>query len=274
MDPEQRVMLARLMLAGGLLASLQEPSPAQDWADRFPPAPECQPRQGRSEVTEPELKSAGKARLIVMLEVLGGAGRAPFVQADLVPVIRPLPGIRAVTPENSARVRLLETDTTGPHVLSLRGLGYARFVDTVDVRVGYTDTILVWLQESNDDYRNKYNCRPHRFRRAGESACVTDSVETEAVLARAREFAGTGSLKSLGISPFDSSRVRLIRLEKTCLRAARLYGEPNDPPRRVVVVRMGLHYLVYDPYEPLPAGEWNIWRLFDRRWRPLFDIMG
>jgi hypothetical protein len=99
-------------------------------------------------------------------------------------------------------------------------------------------------------------------------------VETDLVLARAREFAGTKSLKALGISSFDSSRVLLVRREKTCRRAARLYGEPNDPPRRVVVVRMGPLYLVYDPYEPLAAGEWNIWRLFNRRWRPLFDLMG
>lgn len=267
-------MLARLILAGGLLASPQEPAPAQDWAARFPPAPECQPRWGLSQVAEPELMSAGKARVIVRLEVLGAAGRAPLVQADLVPVIRPLPSIRAITPESSARIRVLETDTAGPHVLSLRGIGYGRLVDTVEVRAGYTDTIVVWLQDSTDDYRNKYNCRPRGFRRAGESACVTDSVETGAVLARAREFAGAGSLKALGISPFDSSRVTLIQQEKTCLRAARLYGEPDDPPRRVVVVRMGRHYLVYDPYEPLPAGEWNIWRIFDRRWRPVFDLMG
>ena len=273
MDTDQRV-IARLVLAGWLLASLLESAPAQDWAGRFPPAAECEPRWGLSQVAEPELMSAGKARVIVILEVLGEAARPPFVQADLVPIIRPLPNIRAITPETSTRIRMLETDTAGPHVLSLRGMGYGRFVDTFDVRPGYSDTIRVWLQDSNDDYRNKYNCRPRGFRRAGESACVTDSAETEAVLARAREFAGTRSLKALGISPFDSSRVLLVRQEKTCRRAARLYGDPNDPPRRVVVVRMGSLYLVYDPYEPLPAGEWNIWRLFNRRWRPLFDIMG
>jgi hypothetical protein len=272
-EADQRV-IARFMLAGGFLVSLLEPAPAQDWADRFPPAAECEPRWGRSQVAEPELVSAGKARVIVILEVLGEAGRPPSVQADLVPVIQPLPNIRATTPENSTPIRVLDADTTGPHVLSLRGIGYSRFVDTLDVRPGYSDTIQVWLQDSNDDYRNKYNCRPRGFRRAGESACVTDSAETGAVLARAREFAGTKSLKALGISPFDSSRVFLVRQEKTCRRAARLYGEANDPPRRVVVVRIGPLYLVYDPYEPLPAGEWNIWRLFNRRWRPLFDIMG
>jgi hypothetical protein len=268
------MMLARFMLAGGLLVSLRELARAQDWADRFPPAPECQPRRGLSQVAEPELRSAGKARLIVMLQVLGEADRAPLVQADLVPVRRPLPSIRAITPENTARVRLLETDTAGPHVLSLRGVGYGRFIDTLDVRVGYTDTILVWLQNSNDNSRNTYNCRPRRFRRAGESACVSDSVETAFMLQWAKRYAEPESQKTFRLPAFDSSQVTLVHDEKTCLRAGTLYGDPDDPPRRVIVVRMGSLYLVYDPYEPLPAGEWNIYRLFDRRWRPLFDIMG
>ncbi len=262
------------MLAGGLLVSLLEPAPAQDWADRFPPAPECEPRWGPSQVAEPELVSAGKARLIVILEVLGEAGRPPFVQADLVPVIEPLPNIRGITPESSTRIRVLEADRAGPHVLSLRGIGYGRFVDTLDVRVGYTDTILVWLQNSNDNYRNKYNCRPRRFRQVGESACVTDSLETALMLQWAKRYAQPESQKTFRLPPFDSSQVTLVHDEKACLRAGKLYGEPDDPPRRVIVLRMGPLYLVYDPYEPLPAGEWNLYRLFDRRWRPLFDIMG
>jgi hypothetical protein len=262
------------MLACGLLVSLLEPAPAQDWADRFPPAPECDPQLRLSTVLDSALQIVGRARLIVVPRVLGTPDNVSHVQAALVPVSRPLDKIPRAGTLDTSPVRVVESDTTGPHVLYLSGIGYGRFVDTVNPRPGYSDTIVVWLRHFDDEYRNTYNCRPRGFRRAGESACVTDSVETEAVLGRAREFASTGSLKSLGISPFDSSRVRLIRLEKTCLRAARLYGKPNDPPRRVVVVRMGLHYLVYDPYEPLPAGEWNIWRLFDRRWRPLFDIMG
>jgi hypothetical protein len=134
--------------------------------------------------------------------------------------------------------------------------------------------MVVWLRDSDDEYRNTYNCRPHRFRAAGESACVTDPVEQEAVLSRAKEFAGTGSLKDLGISAFDSSQVSLVRDEKTCLRAARVYGRAADPPRKVVVVRVRRLYLVYDPYEPVPAGEWNIWRIFDRRWRLLVNLLG
>ena len=267
-------MLAGFMLAGGLLASVQVPAPARDWAARFPPAPECQPQLRRSKAADSTLQRVGRARLIVVPRVLGTPDNLPYVQAGLAPASHPLSKIPWAGTPDTADVRVVETDTTGPHLLYLSGIGYGRFVDTLNLRTGYSDTIVVWLRNSDDEHRNTYNCRPRGFRRAGASACVTDSVETDAVLARAREFAGAGSLKALGISPFDSSRVTLIQHEKTCLRAARLYGEPNDPPRRVVVVRMGRHYLVYDPYEPLRAGEWNIWRIFDRRWRPVFDLMG
>jgi hypothetical protein len=269
-----RRVIARFMLAGGLLVSLLEPAPAQDWAARFPPAPQCEPQLRLSIVLDSTLQIVGRARLIVVLRVLGTPDNVSHVQAALAPASRPLGQIPRPATLDTSQVRVVESDTTGPHVLYLSGIGYGRLVDTVNPRPGYSDTIVVWLRHFDDEYRNTYNCRPRGFRRAGESACVTDSAETEAVLARARRFAGTRSLKALGISPFDSSRVLLVRREKTCRRAARLYGEPNDPPRRVVVVRMGSLYLVYDPYEPLPAGEWNIWRLFNRRWRPLFDIMG
>ena len=249
-------------------------APAQDWAERFPPAPECQPRLRLSKIADSALQSAGRGRVVVLPHVMGDAGPIHYVKAELTPVAMPVPsGGWPIAPEDTAQVRVLESDTPGPHVLSLRGIGYARSLDTVDVRAGHADTLEVWLRGADDEYRNTYNCRPRGFRRTGESACVVDSVEVEPVLARAKTFAGAGSLKAFGIQPFDSSRVALVRNEKTCTLAGKLYGDAADPPRRVVVVRMGPLYMVYDPYEPVAAGEWNIWRLFDRRWRPVFDLM-
>jgi hypothetical protein len=268
------VILARVILTGGLLSTLLESAPAQDWAARFPPAPQCQPELRPSAVLDSTLQIVGRARLIVVLRVFDPGNNVSYVRAALTPLGRPLESTARTANRDTAHFRVVEADTSGPHVLSLSGIGYSGFVDTVTPRIGYSDTIVVWLRDAEADYRNTYNCRPRGFRQAGESACVNEPVETDAVLQRAREFAGQGSLKSLGIAPFDSSRVSLIQDEKTCRRAAKLYGEPNDPPRRVVVVRMGKHYLVYDPYEPLPAGEWNIWRVFDRRWKPVFDLMG
>jgi hypothetical protein len=273
-ESDARVILARVVLSAGLVTALQHAAAAQDWAARFPPAPQCQPELRPSAALDSTLQIVGRARLIVVLRVFDPGNNVSYVRAALTPLARPLqPTARTVT-RDTAHYRVVEADTSGPHLLSLSGIGYSGFVDTVTPRIGYSDTIVVWLRDAEADYRNTYNCRPRGFRQAGESACVTEPVETEAVLMRAREFAGQGSLKSLGIAPFDSSRVSLIQDEKTCRRAAKLYGEPNDPPRRVVVVRMGKHYLVYDPYEPMPAGEWNIWRVFDRRWRPVFDLMG
>jgi hypothetical protein len=267
-------MLARFMLAGGLLASLQEPAPAQDWADRFPPAPQCEPQLRRSTVLDSTLQIVGRARLIVVPRVLGTPDNVSHVQAALAPVSRPPGKIPRAAKPDTSQARVVESDTIGPHVLYLSGIGYGRFVDTVNPRPGYSDTIVVWLRHFDDEYRNTYNCRPRGFRRDGESACVNDSLETALMLQRGKRYAEPESQKTFRLPAFDSSQVTLIHNEKTCLRAGKLYGAPDDPPRRVIVVRMGSLYLVYDPYEPLPAGEWNIYRLFDRRWRPLFDIMG
>jgi hypothetical protein len=268
------VIRARWALPVALLASLQQPALAQDWATRFPPAPECEPQLRRSTVLDSTLQLVGRARLIVIPRVLGTADNLSYIQAGLTPVSRPPVKVPRRGPRDTAQVRVVETDTTGPHVLLVSGIGYGDFVDTLKPRIGYSDTIVIWLRHAEDEYRNTYNCRPRGFRQPRESACVTDTAETSALLDLALRYAQREEQKTFRLVPFDSSQVVVIRNEKTCLRAATLYGAQNDPPRRVVVVRMGPQYLVYDPYEPVPAGEWNIYRLFDRRWRPLFDIMG
>jgi hypothetical protein len=268
------VIRARWALPVALLASFQQPVLGQDWAARFPPAPECQPQLRRSSVLDSTLQLVGRARIIVIPRVLGTPDILSYLQAGLTPISHPPAKTPRRASRDTAQVRVVETDTTGPHVLSLGGIGYAGFADTLNPRIGYSDTIVVWLRHADDDYRNIYNCRPRGFRLAGEPACVTDTAETSALLDLALRYAQRTEQKTVRLAPFDSTQVAVIRNEKTCLRAAQLYGAPGDPPRRVVVVRMGPQYLVYDPYEPLPAGEWNIYRLFDRRWRPLFDILG
>jgi len=267
-------MLGRFMLAGGLLVSLLESAPAQDWADRFPPAPECRSEVRLSRTQDSNLKAAGRGRLIVVPHLLGDTTPVTLGRAGLLPVTHRIPPGGLPRPSDSTPTVALESDTGGPHALHLWGTGLDHLIDTVEVRVGYTDTVVAWLRTFVDEYHNKYNCRPRGFRRAGESACVTDSLQTTRMLETANRYAKPESQKTFRLPAFDSSQVALVRDEKTCLRAAPLYGEPGDPPRRVVVVRMGPLYMVYDPYEPLSAGEWNIYRLFDRRWRPLFDIMG
>jgi hypothetical protein len=271
-ETDQRV-IARFILAGGLLVSFLEPAPAQEWAARFPRAPECQSEVRLSRTLDSNLKAAGRARLIVVPHLLGDTFPVTLGRAGLLPVTHQIPSGGLPRPPDSIPVAL-ETDTYGPHVLYLWGKGLDRLIDTVVVRVGYTDTIVAWLRTFDDEYHNKYNCRPRGFRQAGQSACVTDSLQTTRMLEKAKRYAEPESQKTFRLPAFDSSQVALVRDEKKCLKAAQLYGEAGDPPRRVVVVRMGPLYMVYDPYEPLSAGEWNLYRLFDRRWRPLFDIMG
>ncbi|MFL5403488.1 MAG: hypothetical protein ACJ8BF_11795 [Gemmatimonadales bacterium] len=268
------MILARAVLAVGLLGAFQGSLWAQDWAGRFPPAPECEPQLRLSPVPDSTLHRAGRARLIVLLRILGAPANLSYVRAALTPVTSPLGKMPGAGTLDTAPVRVVETDTTGAHVLHVQGMGYGRFLDTLTPRTGYSDTIVVWLRHFDDEYRNNYNCRPRGFRQAGELACVTDSLESSFVLDRALRYAQPEEQKTFRLPRFDSTQVTLVRDEKTCLRAAKLYGHPGDPPRKVVVVRMGPLYLVYDPYEPLPAGEWDIYRLFDRRWRPVFDLMG
>jgi hypothetical protein len=268
------VRLARLVLAVGLTTSLNRAAPAQDWTARFPPAPECTPQLRRSTAVDSTLLIVRRARLIVVPRVLGEPGNISYVQAALTPVNQPIGRMPWTASPDSAPVRVVEADATGPHVLYLIGIGYGRFVDTVDLRTGYSDTLVVWLRHFSDDYRNTYNCRPRGFREAGESACVSDTTETALVLQMALRYAEPEAQRTFRLPAFDSSQVALVQRERTCVLAAKLYGKPDDPPRRVVVVRMGRLYLVYDPYEPLFAGEWDIYRLFDRRWRPVFDLMG
>jgi len=48
-----------------------------------------------------------------------------------------------------------------------------------------------------------------------------------------------------------------------------VYGLDTGPPRRVVVVDATGFYVVYDPAEPVPFGEFNQWLVIDRRFRVL-----
>ena len=57
-----------------------------------------------------------------------------------------------------------------------------------------------------------------------------------------------------------------------CEEAARVYGQPDDPPRRMIVVALDELYLVYDPFEPVSAGEWSIHSIYDRSWRHIVSL--
>jgi len=128
------------------------------------------------------------------------------------------------------------------------------------------DTIRVALENWGD--RANHNCRPRGFRRPGESACVTEGDDVEIELEYARSFAEPERQRAFSLQLIDTSRIALVRDEPVCERAGRAYGQPDDPLRRVIVVRMDRVYLVYDPFEPVTAGEWDVYCIYDRSWHP------
>jgi hypothetical protein len=157
----------------------------------------------------------------------------------------------------------------GRYLLGARAFGYEGRSDSVVVRPGAIDTVILALEEYDDALRNRHNCRPRGFRRAGERACVTDQITTVLVLDRARDMASPRFRFGIGLPAGDSSDVRIVDDERVCERAARVYGLDTGPPRRVVVVDAANFYVVYDPAEPVALGEYNEWLVIDRRFRVL-----
>ncbi len=262
-----------LVLLGWTATSLE--AGAQDWAARFPPAPEC------SVVVPPRVNAdvdslpAGMATLAIRVVRFGrnaGIGHAAMILTSLdSSSLRP----RTLQGADSSSIQVVEDLPAGRYQLRVRRIGYNARTDTVVVRSRSADTITVALREFYTEYRNLWNCRPRRFRYPGESACVDDREETDFAVEYTRRLARPDHLKLFPqIPPFDSSDVAPVRDEQVCERAALAYGEPGDPPRRVIVVRMGQLFMVIDPHEPLTAGEWDIWRVFNRRWESVLNLTG
>ncbi len=268
------VTVAVIALAGAACAHRVAGTRAStdDWESRFIPAGACRVRVSSG---PPGPDPGGPGTLVVRVagfdttQPIGGA------QVTLWPLgVRPMPGGPAASPDTSAK-RVFASLRPGRYALVSRRIGYYARTDTVTARAAATDTLGVSLEAFDDGYRNVHNCRPHRFRRAGESACVTDSAATSAAIDRAREYASAAGRRGFHLPAGDTLPVPVIvRDERLCDRAGRAYGGRDSPPRRVVVVAIGDLFVVYDPLEPIAAGEWNVTMVFDRRWRPLIGVAG
>jgi hypothetical protein len=241
----------------------------QEWAARFPRGPDCDLKRIRG----PGPASGVTGTLIMRPVRFGTDTSIDYARVVLNPVEEPEPPIRPPGPDERAPVRVFDGLAPGRYRLMVLALGYARRTDTVTVDAGAIDTLRLPMLEWNEGFRNRHNCRPRGFRRSGEPACVTDDSTTAHEIEYARYLAAPGQRDTFNLPAGDSLRVELIRDEKTCARAARLYGREDDPPRRVIVIRMDNIYLVYDPFEPLDAGEWNVYKIFDRRWRELILLL-
>jgi hypothetical protein len=267
-------MVAHLILKAQALASLSLPFlvtglGAQAWASRFPPNPEC-----RLPVPTPTGAAAPTtATLIIRATAFGSDEGLPNLIVGVAPLGEPnsATGIPAWTPDTS-RVHRVEGMNPGRYSLVVRGLGFLGRTDTITVVAGNTYTLRVPLETWEDGYRNLNNCRPRGFRREGELACLTSGPEVERALDYAHHVSQPEQIAAFELPAVDTTRIDLVRDENTCERAGRLYGDLSDPPRMVVVVRMDTLYLVFDPFEPKWAGEWDLHVVFDSHWNRLVSL--
>jgi hypothetical protein len=254
-----------------LVPGLPRASDAQEWLSRYPPDPGCRIAMALDRAPRPS--DAATGTLVVLAKQLGneaplngpGLQIHPLSQDSLIPA----PIHRA----SGQGMQVFDSLPPGPYALTTRALGFwTPRVDTVVVRAGAVDTVIVRVETHLDGYRNVHNCRPRRFRRAGESACLQDPEYTPILIARARELASDAQRRAFKLPPFSEADIAVVRDESICDRASRAYGRPGDPPRRVIVLRMGPLYMVYDPHEPLYAGEFSFIDIFDLNWVHVFGL--
>jgi hypothetical protein len=240
------------------------------WEARYTPAPQCRPGVRLGSVRSDETVLQGS--LVVRLTGFGSAALLDH-SAILVSPLAPLDSARQpVVRREDASDRPAPYETVlqpGRYLLAARAFGYEGRSDTVVVRPGATDTVILALEEYDDALRNRHNCRARGFRRVGVRACVTDQIQAVLVLDRVRDMASPAFRFGIGLPAGDSSDVHIVDDERVCERAARIYGLDTGPPRRVVVVDAHNFYVVYDPAEPVGIGEYNEWLVIDRRFRVL-----
>jgi hypothetical protein len=243
---------------------------AQAWASRFPPQPDCS-------VPVPvfvEGSGLSVATLKVSTIDFETDSLVRGVLVGVSPVGQPNPAASgpAWSPDYGLGIHYFEGLAPGRYTVVARSLATFPRTDTITVASGGLYELRFPLEGWHDGYRNIHNCRPRRFRRDGESACVTTGYEAENTLDYARDLSRPKQRETFKLPPVDTTRIALVDDEATCELAGRNYGRPDGPPRRVVVVRMDSLFLVYDPFEPVSAGEWDIYTVFDASWRPLVNL--
>lgn len=245
---------------------------AQDWGARFPPHPNC--RLTIRSAAHVDSSVVGASSVVVVRPVgFTSRERIRNALAGLAPLGQDNPAAKgAAWTSDTASERTFRGLPVGRYSLVVRSIGYLSRTDTIEVRPLGIDTVVVPLEEFNEGYRNIHNCRARGFRRNGEPACITEGFWAEHELDYGRDLARAAHATLLKLPPLDTTRISLVRDEGTCRQAGRAYGRPDDPPRRVVVVQMDSLYLVYDPFEPIPMGEWDLHRIFGGSWRPLVSL--
>jgi len=257
--PRRNLLLPIILLVA---SGVDSQAAGQEWAARFPRHPECDTK--RSHVRNQALGPTGT--LIVHPVVFGTDTAIEYAIVNLLPGTEPEPLAATPRPVDLSPFRVFSGVAPGTYRVMAFAIGYAKRSDTLTIQAGFVDTLRLPMPLIDDAVRNRHNCDPRGFRRAGEPVCITDST-ADWQMGHARSLATPSERALFKLPPGDSTKVELVRDEKICARAAELYGEKGDPPRRVIVFRMDNVYLVYDPFEPVEAGEWDIHIIFDLRWR-------
>ena len=265
---------AVLLMVGPVLAACArnaEVSRAEltGWESRYVPAAACRPTVRLGAVRGAD---GGRGTLVVRLTSVDSqvlVDHTQLVVAPLAPLDTLAQPVVRLEDSSDRPAPLQASLRAGHYLLESRAFGFDGRSDTVVVRPGAGDTVTIALEEYDDALRNRHNCRPRGFRRAGERACVTDRITTVLVLDRARDMASPRFRFGIGLPAGDSTDVRIVDDERVCERAGRVYGLDTGPPRRVVVVDAVGFYVVYDPAEPVTLGELNQWLVIDRRFRVL-----
>jgi hypothetical protein len=247
------------------------PLTTANWETHFQPDARCTVRVVHGAATS----AAGTGAIVVRAAAFAPNRRLDGIRLSLTPLASPEQSL--TYRDNSPRTSVIHEFgplAPGPHVLRIVRIGFSARSDTVLARAGVTDTIDVNLEEFTVGDDNPYNCRPRRFRRVGESACVTVADNGGLAVEQAQSIADLEAHGRLHLPKRSTVLIRVVDDERVCERAARAYAGARSPPRRMIVADGGGFFVVSDPYEPLWAGEWHLWQVYDRRWRLMDNILG
>ncbi len=286
MHPHRRVFEAcRLGALGCLTTTLLLPKRdlAQD-SRRFPPDPLCAPRLAHSPTLDVGALAAGHGDFFVQLRSWGDTDGLRGGTAWLAALVSGREGWTLQTTDSgglgqhrdSGGLYPFTKRPAGLYLLTARRIGYLASQDTVVIRPGGSDTLVIAMERDVPGSANAHNCRPHHFRAPWEPACLADTVEERNLRNHALHFAKSPSDRKLFKLPaFEPSDVAVVQDTAICEAAATAYGAgTRDPPRRVVVVRAGPVYFVFDPREPLRGGEFEITLVLDRHFHVIMGLAG
>jgi hypothetical protein len=265
------VRTVRILVALISSVLLAAPAGAQRWFTEFRPDPRCAPIVALGKLTAGA--PAPGALIVIPVDMATRErlrGAWVLVTDPIDSVFRhPLANSRVA---DSTSRHLLTGLPPGPALLLIRSIGYVPTRETVIVRSGAIDTLVVPVRV---DLQEGIRCTAPGYRRTGEPACVTDREDAEAYIEMGRRFASTAEERLPGLGPFTTAEVELVHDERVCERAGKAYGHGKGPARRVLVVRLGAAwFIVFDPFEPDRAGEFATSYIFDNHWRVLLGIGG